>query len=637
MEKFDKSVILLVDDKPANLFALENMLAGEGKQIITANSGKEALTTILNKEIDLIILDVHMPEMDGFEVAQILKSTNRTKNIPIIFASAEKKEYSSVLQGYDEGAVDYLVKPLDPTITRAKVAILLELQLQKRELIEKNLSLQKSELLINNSADIIGIIDIATLTFEKVNVAFNSILGYATDEILGKHFTFFLYDKYVDAITMNNQLNKEHISFETRVICKDQSSKWLDWNIIIKYGKWFFNARDITAAKETEKIKDFLGELVRHSNNAVYIHDEEGKIISWNIGAENIYGYKEAEALKMQVWELLPENIRSSSKDIVDKIINEQITIENNKIEEFETKRLAKNGKIIDVIFSANVITDYTGERKSFAIKEIDITKQNISNHQIAQLNVDLKKNIIQLEASNKELESFSYSVSHDLRAPLRAVNGYVRIIEEDYDKQLDEEGKRLLHNIQSNAERMGALIDDLLAFSRLGRKEVEMNEINFDKLIEAVSIEINNSGTHTASIKINTLDHALGDYSLLRQVWTNLLSNAIKYSAKKEKPLIEIGSQIKDDEVVYYIKDNGAGFDMQYKEKLFGVFQRLHSPSEFEGTGIGLAIAHRIITKHGGKIWAESKINEETTFYFTLQKVHAKEKETNSLAKQIH
>ncbi|MCX6313005.1 MAG: PAS domain S-box protein, partial [Bacteroidetes bacterium] len=534
MEKFDKSVILLVDDKPANLFALENMLAGEGKQIITANSGKEALTTILNKEIDLIILDVHMPEMDGFEVAQILKSTNRTKNIPIIFASAEKKEYSSVLQGYDEGAVDYLVKPLDPTITRAKVAILLELQLQKRELIEKNLSLQKSELLINNSADIIGIIDIATLTFEKVNVAFNSILGYATDEILGKHFTFFLYDKYVDAITMNNQRNKEHISFETRVICKDQSSKWLDWNIIIKYGKWFFNARDITAAKETEKIKDFLGELVRHSNNAVYIHDEEGKIISWNIGAENIYGYKEAEALKMQVWELLPENIRSSSKDIVDKIINEQITIENNKIEEFETKRLAKNGKIIDVIFSANVITDYTGERKSFAIKEIDITKQNISNHQIAQLNVDLKKNIIQLEASNKELESFSYSVSHDLRAPLRAVNGYVRIIEEDYDKQLDEEGKRLLHNIQSNAERMGALIDDLLAFSRLGRKEVEMNEINFDKLIEAVSIEINNSGTHTASIKINTLDNALGDYSLLRQVWTNLLSNAIKYSAKK-------------------------------------------------------------------------------------------------------
>ncbi len=408
MEKINNSVILLVDDKSANLFALENMLLSDKREIILANSGKEALNIILNREIDLIILDVRMPEMDGFEVAQILKSNNRTKNIPIIFASAEKKEYSSVLQGYDEGAVDYLLKPLDPTITRAKVSILIELQLQKRELIAKNMALQKSELLINNSADIIGIIDIKTLTFEEVNFAFTNILGYTFEEINGKNITFFLHEQELNFLQKYCDPKLDKMSFETRVVCKDLSSKWLAWNIVVKLGKWFFNARDITHLKETEKIKEFLATQVRHSNNAVYIHDEAGKIISWNLGAERIYGYKEHEALKMEVWELLPEKLQLESKDIVRRIISGEKNIEKNQIHEFETIRIIKGGGIINVMFSVSIITDYTGERKSFAIKERDITQQKISDLQIAHLNDELKKNILQLESSNKELESFS-------------------------------------------------------------------------------------------------------------------------------------------------------------------------------------------------------------------------------------
>ncbi len=641
MEKIYNSVILLVDDKPDNLFALENVLLNDGREILLANGGKEALNIVLKREIDLIILDVRMPEMDGFEVAQILKSNNRTKNIPIIFASAEKREYSSVLQGYGEGAVDYLLKPLDPTITRAKVAILLELQFQKKELLEKNISLQKSEMLINNSADIIGIIDIETLSFEKINEAFTNILGYSLEEIEGKDVTFFLHEKDVDffkkylkskddnlsAETRTNQYlignskdaNQHKLSFETRAVCKDHSSKWLSWNVVVKFGKWFFNARDITLKKENEKIKNFLAAQVKHSNNAIYIHDELGKIISWNVGAEEIYGFKESEALKMQVWNLLPENIRSESKERVRKIISGEEKLDSNLITEFETSRITKDGKKIIVLFSASFLTDYTGERKSFAIIERDITQQKISDLKIAELNDELKKNILQLESSNKELESFSYSVSHDLRAPLRAVNSYIKIMKEDYSQILDEDAIKLVQNIDSNAGRMGSLIDDLLAFAKLGRKEVEKVAVDYNRLIETILFEINTVEKHKIAIKIGTLETTLADVSLLRQVWTNLLSNAIKYSSKKEKPEIEIGSSVLDNEVMYFVKDNGAGFDMEYSNKLFGVFQRLHSSTEFEGTGIGLAIAHRIVNKHGGRIWAESRINEGATFYFTM------------------
>ena len=383
----------------------------------------------------------------------------------------------------------------------------------------------------------------------------------------------------------------------------------------------FFNARDITQTKETEKIKEFLTAQVKKSNNAIYIHDEEGKIISWNAGAENIYGYSEEEAMQMYIWDLLPENNRLVVKDTIGKILAGEKIYENNLIGEVESKRITKNGASIDVIFSASIITDYTGERKSFAIHERNITQQKIADQKILQLNADLKKSIVQLEDSNQELESFSYSVSHDLRAPLRAINTYVGIVEEDFSSQLEEEGLKMLRNIQLNANRMASLIDDLLAFSKLGRKEMEMKEVNFNELVDEVLLEMTNAGKSKADIKINTLENVPADYSLLRQVWVNLLSNAIKYSSKKEHPQIEVGCMVSDNEVVYFVKDNGAGFNKAHMHKLFGVFQRLHTTNEFEGTGIGLAIAHRIVCKHGGRIWAESKINEGATFYFALQK----------------
>jgi signal transduction histidine kinase len=376
--------LLLIDDKATNLFALEQLLEKQDRVFLQATTGREGLKLALDHEVDLIILDVQMPEMDGFEVAQILKSSKRTKDIPIIFASAEKKERQSIIQGFEEGAVDYLPKPLDPELTKAKVSVLLKIQLQNRQLQEKNLALQQAD---------------------------------------------------------------EHINL----------------------------------------------------------------------------------------------------------------------------------------------------------------------------LNIDLQKNLRQLEAANKELESFSYSVSHDLRSPIRAILGYARIVEEEQVGKLNDAAGRALKIIRDNAQKMNRMIDDLLSFSKLGRQALQRLYVDMDALVRTVLTDLRQRLPYQPEIAVHDLLPAHADIALLAHVWTNLISNAMKYSSKVAHPQVEIGAQAGDNEVQYYVKDNGAGFDMKYADKLFQVFQRLHRAADFEGTGVGLAIVQRIVVRHGGRIWAEAKVNEGATFYFTL------------------
>ncbi len=237
----------------------------------------------------------------------------------------------------------------------------------------------------------------------------------------------------------------------------------------------------------------------------------------------------------------------------------------------------------------------------------------------------------LQLEAANKELEAFSYSVSHDLRAPLRSVDGYVRMLQEDYGRLLDAEGNRLISVVSSEAKRMGRLIDDLLAFSRMGRQHMERIPIDMTDLAKAMIERVCN-GLRPAvrRFDLKPLPPAHGDLAMLRQVFVNLLSNAVKFSAHQSEQVIEVGSVVGPsstsalslDETIYYVKDNGAGFDEKYRDKLFGVFQRLHSEAEFEGTGVGLALVQRIIQRHGGRVWAEGRVGMGATFYFALPHV---------------
>ncbi len=225
-----------------------------------------------------------------------------------------------------------------------------------------------------------------------------------------------------------------------------------------------------------------------------------------------------------------------------------------------------------------------------------------------------------QMEAANKEMEAFAYSVSHDLRTPLRAIDGFSRILLEDYADRLDAEGKRLFGVVRDNAMRMNQLIDDILKFSRAGRLDLAPVELDMEQMARGIVAELR-AGIPEADlqVEIEPLPRVKGDGAMLRQVLVNLISNAIKFSRQRKPAVIRIGGAVEGDEVVYSVRDNGAGFDMQYADRLFGVFQRLHSETEFEGTGIGLAIVKRIVMRHGGRVWAEGKVNEGATFYFAL------------------
>ena len=241
-------------------------------------------------------------------------------------------------------------------------------------------------------------------------------------------------------------------------------------------------------------------------------------------------------------------------------------------------------------------------------------------NRELTRAQDDLRRANAAMDAANKELEAFSYSVAHDLRAPLRAIDGFSGVLVEDCAGELNDEGKRLLGKIRSSAQNMGRLIDDLLAFSRLGRKEIERSQIDMKELARDVFGQLSSASSGQAPhFSLEPLPSAQGDPVMVRQVFINLLSNAQKYSRTKEGAAIFVGGYSQNGENVYYVKDNGVGFHMNYANKLFGVFQRLHSAEEFEGTGVGLAIVQRIIHRHGGKVWAEGKVNEGATFYFTL------------------
>jgi PAS domain S-box-containing protein len=272
-------------------------------------------------------------------------------------------------------------------------------------------------------------------------------------------------------------------------------------------------------------------------------------------------------------------------------------------------------------------ILDEHGQSKFLLGISVDITERKLAEGAVRELNAELRAKAAQLEATNKELESFSYSVSHDLRAPLRAIDGFALMMEEDYTDRLDVEGLRYLSVIRHNGRRMGALIDDLLAFSRLGRQPVVHAEVNVDSLVREVVDEI----LHAASlggrreaaivpqIEVDPLPPARGDRGLLRQVWMNLIANAVKYSSKVARPFIQVSGRQLDTENHYSVRDNGVGFNMEYAEQLFRVFQRLHRADEFSGTGVGLAIVQRVVTRHGGRVWAEGKVDQGAMFSFAL------------------
>lgn len=305
-----------------------------------------------------------------------------------------------------------------------------------------------------------------------------------------------------------------------------------------------------------------------------------------------------------------------------------KLVLNEKKVTNYELTARARDGK--ETVVSYNATTFYDRDRKLrgvFAAAR-DVTESKRVEEEMITLNRELTRRTVELEAVNHELESFSYSVSHDLKAPLRSVDGFARFLEEDYGERLDDEGRRLLTVIRDSAREMGQLVTDLLAFSRLSRKELTLTRLDMGMLVRDVWTQLATPNLgRTVKLHVDPLPSVFGDAATIHEVFVNLLSNAIKFTRPREQALIEVSGYMEASEVVYVVKDNGAGFNMDYGDKLFGVFQRLHSSEEFEGTGIGLALVQRIIQRHGGRVWAKGIVNEGATFYFALPKHAIKEK----------
>ena len=353
--------------------------------------------------------------------------------------------------------------------------------------------------------------------------------------------------------------------------------------------------------------------LLEHANDAIFIADAEtGMLVKANKKALELTGHSLKEICKMHQTELHPPEEKERYKEIFKECVSKGIT---TSIEVYIVNR---DGQRIPVDISSSVI-EISGKRLIQGIFR-DITEHKNAEEELKRLNEELKHHVAQLEAANKDLESFSYSVSHDLKAPLRAIGGFSNILLEKHADKLDDEGKRLFNNIKKNTQKMGQLIDDILSFARVGRKDIVLSEINMEELANKAFEDLKPLTLgRNVQFEIKQPPPACGDKTMMYQVFTNLLSNAIKFTRFRETAIIETGGWTEGNENIYYVKDNGVGFDMQYVKKIFGVFQRLHKDEEYEGTGIGLAIVNRIIDKHGGRVWAEGKINEGTVLYFAL------------------
>jgi PAS domain S-box-containing protein len=359
----------------------------------------------------------------------------------------------------------------------------------------------------------------------------------------------------------------------------------------------------------------FLDSLIESLPIMVALKDADSlRYVRLNRTVERLMGRSRSELIGRSVHDFLPpEAAEAVSASDREALASEGVV--DNQEHRVDTATLG-----LRIFHTMKMpIRDREGNPRYVLSISTDITERKLTEQAIKELNSALVSKAEQLTASNRELESFSYSVSHDLRAPLRAVDGFAQMLEEDYGPRLDAEGMRYLSVIRSNTQRMGTLIDDLLEFSRLGRLPISAEVINVDSLVREVVGEALEGHPAAPLVAIGPLPPVRGDRTLLRQVWMNLIANAIKFSGKAAQPRIEVSGRQDAAENVYSVCDNGVGFDMEYADKLFGVFQRLHRADEFSGTGVGLAIVQRVVTRHGGRVWADGIVNGGAMFSFSL------------------
>jgi PAS domain S-box-containing protein len=498
---------------------------------------------------------------------------------------------------------------------------------------------EKYRLLAENVSDVIWILDTSTMYFTYVSPSVERLRGYTPEEIMAVPMTHALTPegaKYVteqtqkrsSAILSGKEQPGTYYTDEVEQPCKDGAMVWTEvvttFYVNKKNGRVevLGVTRNITERKKNEQELNKMGKhyqaLIEKAPDGIILLNQHGRFKFVSTSARKMFGYGLNEDISTD-----PSTL--THPDDYPMVIGEigRLLQDPTYIPTLQYRFAHKNGSWIWVESTfSNLLTEPSVE--SIVINFRNINDRKLAEDEISKLNVSLELRVnertSQLEAANSELQAFAYSVSHDLRAPLRAIDGFSKFVLEDYGSKLDPEGQRLLGLIRSNTQKMDKLITDILALSRVTRSEHKKSKIDMTKMALSMFNEVASSEIEgKIEVRINPLPEITGDPTYIKLVWINLISNAIKFSSLESHPEIIISGQQENDYNVYSVKDNGVGFNPEYSHKLFGVFQRLHKVNEFEGTGVGLAIVQRIVHRHGGKVWAESKEGQGATFYFSL------------------
>ena len=432
------------------------------------------------------------------------------------------------------------------------------------------------------------------------------VYGYLRNEIIGKNISMLIPKgrEREEPEIIRRIVGGEYVQhYDTQRVTKD--GKVVDVSLTISPLKDFSGkvigvskiGRDISLRKKLEQAQSRLAAIIDSSDDAIVGKSLDGTILTWNNGATAIFGYQASEVIGKSITILFPAERINEEAVILAKIKQGEV------VKHYESERLRKDGSKFPVSLTISPVRDANGTIVGASKIARDISDRKNREEEILE--------------KNRELEAYSYSISHDLQAPLRKISHFVHLLQEK--EELSSDVAKHIKAISRNVEKMRDLIDDLLAFSQVSRENVVKEKVDMLALVNNVVEELVEPGQESIYFELRDLPSAICDSKLIRQVLYNLMSNALKYSQTRPKQEIQIGGKADKKKVIYYVKDNGVGFDMKHSERLFKVFERLHDKSEFEGTGLGLAIVQQIISKHGGQVWADGKINEGATFYFTL------------------
>ncbi len=534
--------------------------------------------------------------------------------------------YGTLMIGAKKGAPVTNPGTIEILAHQATIAI-------RRFRAEAELRERTSELSVffTESLDLLCIADVRGY-FLRLNPHWEEAFGYAAAELTSRRFLDFVHPDDVaatEAAMAGLKAGQPQLHFVNRYRTKDGAYRWLEWRAFPRGDLIYAAARDLTDRVEAEQtIRDSEARyrlMADNTADVIWILDLGTNQFTYvSPSVQRLRGFTAQEVLRQPMDEILtPESAAHVAALLPPEIEALERGDEKARINVTEIEQPCKDGSVVATEVTTTLLTGADGHIDRVLGVSRDITERRQAEAKIRELNESLEARVrertVQLESAIAELEAFSYSVSHDLRAPLRAINGYATILAEDHPRDIGADGLRCCDNIIGNTRRMGQLIDDLLAFSRLGRSRLAREPIDMTALVHSAYGEIaTESQRGSVAFTIGELAPATGDPTLLRQVWANLLSNALKFTSSEPQPSIIVSARQSDNETIYSVSDNGPGFDMSHAGKLFQVFERLHG-AEYEGSGVGLAIVRRAVEAHGGRAWAESAPGEGATFFFAL------------------